>query len=77
MNKIYIFITILITISCEDIKARMPLQQNSGSFINTSIEINKYINNKEKLKIENKNGNIKKWKHGKFWKHGNNGKLKY
>ena len=52
MNKIYIFITILITISCEDIKARMPLQQNSGSFINTSIEINKHINNKEKLKIE-------------------------
>ena len=51
MNKIYIFLTILITISCENPKARMPLQQNSGSFINTSIEINKYINSKEKLKI--------------------------
>lgn len=70
MNKIYIFLTILITISCEDTKPRIPLQQNSGSFINTSIEINKYINSKEKLKIEdivkNPKNNFKASNYG-FW----------
>ncbi|MDA9970237.1 gliding motility-associated peptidyl-prolyl isomerase GldI [Flavobacteriaceae bacterium] len=50
-SLLFIF-TFLIFVSCKPSQARRPISNNSGSFIDASIERNKQLNNREYAQIE-------------------------
>lgn len=53
MKPTLLFIlTSLFFVSCKPSEARRPLSRNSGSFIDSSIERNKQLNNREYAQIE-------------------------
>ena len=49
---LFFILTFLIFVSCKPSEARRPLSNNSGSFIDSSIERNKQLNNREYAQIE-------------------------
>ncbi|MBT7850437.1 MAG: gliding motility-associated peptidyl-prolyl isomerase GldI [Flavobacteriaceae bacterium] len=54
MKPTLLFIlTCLLLVSCKPSEERRPLSSNSGSFIDSSIERNKQLNNREYAQIEN------------------------
>ena len=47
-----VIFTLLLFVSCKPSEARRPVSNNSGSFIDASIERNKQLNNREYAQIE-------------------------
>ena len=52
MNFWRILLVLFILVGCKPSEARRPLQQNSGRFIDTSVQINKARNNQEYTAIQ-------------------------
>ncbi|MFD0835395.1 gliding motility-associated peptidyl-prolyl isomerase GldI [Mariniflexile aquimaris] len=52
MNKFIFLSLIILAFSCKSPEARRPVSVKSGSFIDASVERNKKLNAKEKLRIE-------------------------
>ena len=47
MSVFRLLTVIILFLACKPSSARLPVQQNSGSFIDTSIQINKSRNERE------------------------------
>ena len=52
MNFWRILFVLFVVVGCKPSEARRPLQQNSGRFIDTSVQINKARNNQEYTAIQ-------------------------
>ena len=69
-HPILITLLYLLTVSCKTSEARLPVLNNSGTFIDASVERNKQLNNKEysqiKAFIQNSEKSFKSTEHG-FW----------
>ena len=55
----HILLVFFVLIGCKPSEARQPIQQNSGSFIDTSVQINKARNDKEYSAIKRVVGKAK------------------
>jgi gliding motility-associated peptidyl-prolyl isomerase len=69
-HPILITLLCLLTVSCKPSEARLPVSNNSGAFIDASVERNKQLNNREysqiKAFIQNSEKSFKSTEYG-FW----------